>query len=313
MIYIIDYGLKDLFEIFKRGYGSDIVRIGDIEFTLSEQPVTLTEIPSQLFKKVSLPTRVGHFEFEGQTMSIDEYNSKWKELTKNRYYDDDEDRYIFETREDKSNFEEFERNWKPIHLEPEIKWEETSFEVIRKQFIEEKYRPFIKSQIVISNRSDKVESICQYYPNFDQMFKKIGNEYGFVEVEDKPFTDHTKGKKFSFHSGIKYSKCNGEYVTKFFENKGLFVDKKGTYEDCIIAFERDYNAISTYLKLQSSMIDQKELSPLTLKECYDLIQSIKSTARKVDSMKLTRSDYNNLLKLISSLEEKILNETKTNN
>lgn len=314
MIYIIDYGLKNLYEIFKQGYGSEIVKIGDNEVTLSQQLMTLTEIPDKILKKIILQKRIEHYEYNSQVLTNEEWLEQWKKLRKNGFWDgEDEDIWVFDTREDKSNFEEFERNWKPIYLEPEIKWEETSFEIIKKQFIEEKYRPFIVSQIVITNNSGKVESICQYYPSFEQMFRKIGNDYGFIEVEDKSFSDNTKGKKFSFHSGIKYSKCNGEYVTKFFENKGLFSDKKGTYEDCIVAFERDYNAISTYLKLQLAKINQKEISSLTLKECYDLIQHIKSTARNVDSMKSTRSEYNSLLKLISSLEEKILNETKTNN
>ena len=51
MIYIIDYGLKNLYEIFKQGYGSEIVKIGDNEVTLSQQLMTLTEIPDKILKK----------------------------------------------------------------------------------------------------------------------------------------------------------------------------------------------------------------------------------------------------------------------
>ena len=128
----------------------------------------------------------------------------------------------------------------------------------------------------------------------------------FVEVEDKSFADNTKGKKFSFHSGIKFSKCNAEYVSRFFENKGWFISKKGTYEDCIASFERDYNAIATYLNLQVQAIDGKAMEPLMVKTVYDAIINIKSTANRVDSMKATRTDYKSLLNQISALEVKLL-------
>ncbi len=227
MIYIIDYGLNNLFELFKNDYGTLKCRIGVVDFELGQNPITLTKIPEKIFKKVELSKRIGHYEFDGKILSIEDRTDLWKELRKNGFYDgEDDDVWVFETREDKLKFEEFERNWKPVYLEPEIRWDEVEFQMIKKQFIEEKYRPFIQSQIVIENRPDKVEAICTYSPNFEMMFRKQANELGFIEVEDKSFTDHTKGKKFSFHSGIRFSKCNNEYVNKFFENKGLFNSKE---------------------------------------------------------------------------------------
>lgn len=307
MIYIIDYGLNNLFELFKNDYGTLKCKIGEIEFELGNDPITLTSISDKIFKKVELLKRIGHYEFDGKILSNEDRSTQWRELRKNGFYDgEDNDIWVFDTREDKLKFEEFERNWKPVFLEPEVRWDEVEFQVIRKQFIEEKHRPFIESQIVIETRPDKVEAICTYSPNFDMMFRKQAIELGFAEIEHKTFDASTKGKKFSFHSGIKYSKCNDEYVSKFFENKGLFNSKKGTYDDCVTSFERDYNAIATYLNLQVQTIEKIEIEPLMIRTVYDAILNIKSTANKIDSMKATRSDLNSLLKQISALETKLL-------
>lgn len=306
MIYVIDYGLDNLFELFKNDYGTLKCKIGETEFEIGQNPITSTSIPDKILKKVELHKRIGHYEFDGKILSVKDYSVVWEDYRKNGYYDDDEDRFIFDTREDRENFNEFEKNWKPVYLEPEVRWDEVEFQIIKKQFIEEKYRPFIESQIVIETRPDKVEAICTYSPNFDVMFRKQAIEFGFVEVEDKSFTDNTKGKKFSFSSGVRFSKCNDEWVNKFFENKGWFISKKGTYEDCIASFERDYNAIATYLNLQVQAIDGKAMEPLMVKTVYDALLSIKSTANRVDSMKATRTDYRSLLNQISALESKLL-------
>lgn len=307
MIYVIDYGLNNLFELFKNDYGTLKCKIGETEFELRKDPITLTSIPDKIFWKVELQKRISHYEFGEKTLSIDERSAMWLDLRKNgAWAGEDDDVWVFETREDKLKFDEFERDWKPVFTEPEIRWEDVEFQVIKKQFIEEKYRPFIESQIVIETRHDKVEAICTYSPNFDTMFRKQAIELGFVEVEDKTFADNTNGTKFSLHCGYKFSKCNGGYVNKFFENKGLFVAKKGTYDECVVAFERDYNAIASYLNLQVQIIEQKSLEPLMVKIVYDSIVSIKISANRVDSMKSTRSDYNQLLKLIAQLEQMLL-------
>ena len=312
MIYIIDYGLNNLFELLRDDYGTLEVKIDNDEFTLTkDKSFTISKIPEKIFKKTILQRRIGHYDYNGQILSIEERSVIWSDLRKNGFWDgEDEDIWVFDTREDKTKFEEFERNCKPLFLEPEIIWDEVEFRVIKKQWIEEKYRPFIVSQIVISNNPANVKAICEYSPSFEQMFKKYAIELGFIEVEDKSFTDNTKGKKFSFHSGIRFSKCNGEYVTKFFENRYLFVPKKGTYEECIASFERDFNAIANYLNLQLASIENKQMEPLAIKKCYDLVQNIESVAGKVDSMKSTRSEYNSLFKLITNLKTLLLEASK---
>lgn len=309
MIYIIDYGLGNLFELMRDDYGTLDVKIDGDEFSLTkDKSFSLTKIPEIISKKTVLPKRIGHYEYNGQVLSADERSVIWSDLRKNGFWDgEDDDVWVFDTREDKLKFEEFERECKPVYLEPEVKWDEVEFQVIKKQFVEEKYRPFIESQIVISNNPSKVEAICHYSPNFEQLFRKQAIGLGFVEVEDKTFGDNTKGKKFSFHTGIRFSKCNGEYVNKFFEGKRLFEPKKGTYNDCIIAFERDFNAISSYLNLQLQAIEGVKLESATVKAVYDALIEIKMTANRVDSMKATRSEYNSLLKRISALELKLLN------
>ena len=139
MIYIIDYGLNNLFELLRDDYGTLEVKIDNDEFTLTkDKSFTISKIPEKIFKKTILQRRIGHYDYNSQILSIEERSVIWSDLRKNGFWDgEDEDIWVFDTREDKTKFEEFERNCKPLFLEPEIIWDEVEFRFIKKQWIEE--------------------------------------------------------------------------------------------------------------------------------------------------------------------------------
>lgn len=306
MIYIIDYGFTNLFEILST-QSTDLLKIGEIEFKLHrDEPMTIASIPSQIFKQVALPSRIGHYKNGDETMSVVGYQAKYKELIKYRYWDDDLERDVFETREELKQYEDFMASWKPVYLEPETNWEIIEFEVIKKQFIEEKYRPIIVSQISVNSNPGVVESICKYNPSFEMMFRQIANGMGFVEIPDKMSVD-TKGKKYSFNSGTRFSKCNDQYVSKFFEKQGtIFTPQKGLYEDCVKSFERDYNVIYQYINMVAQTVDNVAIAPLLVGELYEMIDNCITYANKVDSMKSTRDSYKALLQQLSKVKNRLL-------
>lgn len=311
MLFIIDYGLNGLFELQQTGFSTLNLKIGGYEFELSNLPMTVTEIPTEILIKKTYSPSVSHYEFDGVRLSVLDYNTERKKMELPRYYDDDDDRYVFNTKEEKEAYDQFIRNWKAIYTEPETRYEPIQFEVVRKQWIPEKYRPFISSQIVIpsgwGSEQKKVEAICVYSGGFGKMFKKIADEIGFQELtQSTPYND-TKGKKYHLNNGIEYTHCNGQYVTKYFENQYLFNTVKGTFDQCVTAFDRDYNAIYSYLNLVNQELEGKQIEPLTAKAVYDMILECKKNANAVDSMKSTRDEYKRLLASLVKIENKLKN------
>lgn len=318
MIYIIDYGLKDLFEIrYHSNYGSIDIKIEDQEFTLSaNNPMTISSFPTEILLKTSMPSQIiGYETISGETqITVETYKEKLAVLKSFGSYDDDGN-FIFETREDKTNYDAFTSNWKPIYSEQETIWETIEYKIIYKQYVDEYLQPFITSQIVIpvdsfykkSDERTPITAICEYKPNFTMLFRQIANKFGFVEVEDKTFLDNTIGKKYSIHDGIKYSKCNGQYLTKYFENRDIFRPTKGTYDDCVKSYNRDYDTINSYIQLQIKHIEGKGLELTTAKIILDLILDLQTKYHKIDSMKSTRDEYRQMGKLIKDIETKLLN------
>ena len=114
MIYIIDYGIKDLFEIrYHSNYGSIDIKIEDREFRLpANNPMTISSFPTEILMKTLKPSQIiGYETIGGETqITIETYKEKLAFLKSFGSYDDD-DNFIFETREDKTNYDAFTSNW----------------------------------------------------------------------------------------------------------------------------------------------------------------------------------------------------------
>ena len=309
MLFIIDYGLNGLFELRAYGAGTTLnLKIGDYEFKLENFPITITEIPTEILIRKQYPDAISHYEFDGSRLSVLDYKTVCSQLAAFRYYDEDEDRWLFDTKEEKEAYDQFIRSWKAVYTEPESRYEPTQFEIIRKQWIPEKYRPFITSQIVIPtvsrNEQQRVEAICVYSGGFSGMFKKIADELGFTPVLNS--SSDTKGKKYHLNES-RFTQCNGQYVSKYFGGGNLFCTMTGSFDQCVSAFDRDYNAIYSYLNLVNQEIEGKQIEPLTAKAVYDMILECKQYANAVDSMKSTRDAHKRLLASLVNIENKLKN------
>jgi hypothetical protein len=95
------------------------------------------------------------------------------------------------------------------------------------------------------------------------------------------------------------------YAREHFESKLL--EMTGTFDQCVTAFDRDYNAIYSYLNLVNQELEGKQIEPLTAKAVYDMILECKKNANAVDSMKSTRDEYKRLLASLVKIENKLKN------
>lgn len=310
MIYIIDYGLKNLYEMFHTpGYHPIELRIGDIEFSLRPgENMSIDTLPVFIEQKVKQPNTVRHFQSGDSVMTIEEYREQ-RSLLASRGSRDDDDNFLFDTWEDKKNYDVFCESWTPVYTVGEFRWEECPFKIITKQYVDPVYKSYITSEIIVrtSEKDEPVKSICIYTPSFEGMCRKIGPALGFVEVENKTFVDNTLGKKFSFNSGIKFSKINNEYIEKYFENRRLFISEKGTYEQCVSAFKRDYSAVEEYLKLVAAKVDGVKIETTTAKDIFDIASEALSRLYKVQPMKASRNEYDGVCKLLNEIKHKITN------
>jgi hypothetical protein len=308
-VYIIDYKEKNLFEIFHDSREPVELRNGQTEFSIDpNQKITIDCIPESLEYKQHHPKTISHYSNGTEIIDMDEYKRRHGALRETGFYNDDDD-FIFETREDKKRYDEFIVEWEKVYNDEYFEWIDRPFKIIYKQHIPERYSELIQSQVLFrfSNTDEPVKAICEYRPSFEWMMREIGSKLGFEEVVKDTFSKNTKGKKYSLCDGITYSKVNDSYVTSYFKDKRLFFAEKGTYDQCVTAFERDYSAIQTYLKLVKAQIDQIPINTTTAKEIIDELGYLKQQLNRIEPKNSHRTQFFTAVNKIDEINEKLTN------
>lgn len=317
MIQVVDYQneLYGISQTLEWCGGSLNLKIGEVEFTLPlKTELTITEIPKEIFqKKVISPEVTGYVDKFGNSIRVDEFKGALTEFNKLKVWDDDAEESIWETKEDKTNYEFFLSNWKPVYSEQKIEWIPVEFEVVIKQHVPDKYKSFITSSIILETRTIEGNSfnkckkaICSYFTNPAAMIRMVANELGFNIVENE---NKTEGKNISIYkiadSVLRFSKVNGNYFRIGEEVWRMYRNVTGTLEQCIAQYEWEYKQIYDYLLGVRNTIENKTISPEERKELLELLEKGLSQYNKVDSMKSTRTYYNELGRTLNLIKKKL--------
>lgn len=317
MIQVVDYQneLYGISQTLDWGGSSLNLKIGEVEFTLPlKTELTITKIPKEIFqKKVISPEVTGYVDASGNKLRIDEFKSRLTEFNKLKVWDDDTEESIWETKEDKLKYESFIDTWKPVYSEQKIEWIPVEFEVVVKQHVPDKYKSFITSGLITETRTIEGNSfnrckkaICYYNTKAATMIRMAANELGFDIVENEY---HTEGKKIciSKHSDsvLRFSKINGNYFKIGEEVWKKYKNVTGTLEQCIAQYEWEYNQIHDYLLEVRNTIEFKTINPEERKELLELLEKSLSQYNKVDSMKNTRTYYNDLGRTLNLIKKKL--------
>lgn len=299
MIQIVNYG-DGLYELI--GSARYDIRIDGVEAPKVAE-LTLNQVPKLIEEKKIVKGGVIHYLWADKIITFLEYQTV-KNL---RNYEDDG--VEFETREDKEKWESYMTNCKPVYAEDKIEWRPLEFTVLYKQKISKEHSDYIKSSYVFPGYWDKekiIEAICTYTPNEDKMLRGILVSKDFEEVPHNTFSDHTKGRKFDIYDGVKFSKINNTYISKYFTG-GCFKPTKGSYEQCIEAYDRDVQAITNVVQMIERQFSEVPLERQALKEAIDKLDICKSTLYKISVAKSYKQDYNYVYR---TLQETINNLIK---
>lgn len=257
---------------------------------VDEGKINLLELPKSIIK-IQKTNKLDFFSNSVSQISVEEHAILLKELRSKGY--DDDDGWVFEDIEDEIRHRRFLNEWSGVykeHLEEiEEEWEVFEYPESKNKYINS-YRTIGKG----------LEPIFNYTPNPVQMLRDIAKEFGFEEVSDQTFKDVTRGKKFSIssHSGIDYAKFNDNYLFTG-NNKIGFFGITGTYQECEARFQTDWNKIYNKVKESYILLENDPLTDIKSAWVLKVLQNIKEKANKVDSVKKTYSEQNNLLKYIN--------------
>ena len=314
---VIDYGYENIFGLVNCSYTTYELKIDDIEFKLdstnsstkSFAEVTLNSMPKVILKKIRHSSvKIGYSlvepnPFPDEIIEIDRYEELRKELD-TRIYDDDDEYKIWNTVEEKVKYDEFIAKWKPVYKEVPDEWVPIEFEVVCKQFIPEKYRHYISSNLIIhTNGNDKkYKAICNYKTDPYSMLISIARELGF-EITDNEYK--TEGKKlytkWKDSDCLRWSKVNGNYI-KLDSIRDKYRNFAGTFEECVAKYQWEYDQIYNYLLGIKNTLDNPGISSSDRQVLNDRIDQALSRWYNVESYSKTRSEYRNLGVILNDIK-----------
>lgn len=311
MITIIDYGLKNIYEVINLFYSDTKFKIDGVEVTIPKGESSITCLPKTIEKQIKNPGYLNYYVSEEGTMTVEEYNTRRKALGP-KVWDGDNEVYIYATVEERDKFNDFITKWKAVYTESSESWEEITFDIIYKEYIEPEYRDYISSQVILPvrnvyNHNEIVpgKAICTYVPNDHKLFWQLALQKGFEEVPDRIGADHTKGKKFCIASTFKYSGCNGKYLTNLYDNLPVKNQVKGSYKDCVNAHLKNVHFIESYLDMILEEIDGVQITKFTRSKIVEELHSMFNVLSNVKPIKQSHSEYRSVLSNLKRLANEI--------
>lgn len=303
MIQIIDYQ-DNLFGLLLIGEISPkTLKIDGIEYTIGSSEYTLPDIPTEIFEKITYPSKIIGYSSGAEMCTVDEYNTMMRSLTAAATYTDDG--VMWDTREDKRLYDEFVAKWKCAYSEPTFEWKPVDFQLVVKERVPDKYRDYIESSIIIGStgygRAPR-KAVCTYRSRPKKMIEEIAERLGFsITLDDK----NTQGKKIFIYTNVpdnilRYSKVNDKYFGFPEEIYKKYGDVNGSLAACIDKYEWEYNQIYEYLLGISNVIDNPSVTLEERKKLATMMDEIFLTMKKVTPTKSGLDHYNRSMTLLST-------------
>jgi hypothetical protein len=285
-IQLINYG-TGLYELINPGRKN--LRVDGIELPV-EGTYCLNEVPKVIEYKVVKPVVLLHYIKDNNIVTLAEY----KQVLNLKLFGDEP--VMFETTEDRDLYNYYVNNSKPVYSEPETVWVQYEINVLYKEFIPDEYKAFISSNYVYPSIShytppEPVKAICTYTAFQNIMLRSTLVSKGFEEVEYSIFDSKSKGKKFEINDGIKFSRINETYISKYFSSH-LFKSAKGSFEECKQACDRDLQAVTEVVNMFVKQFEEVPLDRQLLKDSLDTMFLVKDRLDKISVSKSYKDDYN---------------------
>ncbi len=288
-IQLINYG-TGLYELINSGRKN--IKVDGIELPV-EGVYCLNEVPKVIEYKVVKPEELLHYIKGKNIITLEEY----RQVLNLRLDDKD---VMFETVEDRDVYNYYVNDSKPVYSEPETIWVPYEISVLYKEFIPDEYKAYISSNYVYPTTPystsristiEPVKAICTYNPYQDIMLRSTLVSKEFEEVENNIFNSKSKGKKFEINDGVKFSKINETYISKYFSSR-LFKSVKGSFEECKQACDRDLQAVTDVVNMFVRQFEEVSLDRQLLKDSLDTMLYAKEKLDKISVSKSYKDGYN---------------------
>lgn len=315
MIQVIDYnnGIFGITQNIDRN--SITLKIGDVEFKLpTDKLCTLAELPTEILQKKTASGTITHYaDGYGNTLSCEDRRVVINQLHSKMVWDDDGDNKIWETRQDKEEFEAFSQRWKGVYSDPTVEWNPVEFEVIKKQYIPEQYAKYISSSVIVGPTANYNEqaykAICYYTSNPAEMIRDIASKLGF-SISDSE--NNITGKRIfiytrsSVDGTVQFSKVNGNYfgIPEYARKK--YGSRSGTFEECVAKYEFEYNTLYDFLLGIANKLDYPTIGPAERSDLAAIVDNALLYWSKISPMKSSRDEYRYLGGKLTELKKKLL-------
>lgn len=311
MIQVISYtnGLVGLQNI---NHSKAVLKINNVEFEVgSGGLISISEVPEEILQRVTLPSAISHYEFEGKNIDPVEFEREKARLLGFRMETIHDGEYSWPA----DKLEEYTTlmKYRPVYKDPEPTWQPVGFSLVKQEFVPEQYAEYIVSTVIVDTigLNLNTRAICTYTSNAHKMLLKVAGELGFKITSN----EHEKGKCIfpytnSLDSVLKFSKVDGEYFKIPRAEYESFKNFRGTLDECIRKYNYEYGVIHKYLQGVAHVMDNKNLDPEERKNLMGLVDRAISKYGEVSSKANSGVQYRNLGKLLYDMRAQIIGTDK---
>lgn len=310
-VLVMDYGYKDMYRVYVNIHTGVSFRInGNDNFIVTPREYfTIGEKVTKVEYLELINGNVSHYSNrDGKQISIDEFINLRKEVDSKSEYDDEQEVTVFDTKEAKE-LNAYLNTFKPEYLPSMERWTEIEFREVKKILVEKRYEDYIISDIHLGY--GEIKPICTYVRDRIKMAVKLLKEKGYENKNlpydapiQKVYTD--AGGAIFVHKGptIK-SDCRIENKNAYLPNKTV-----GTYQECVNAFEKDYEEINSAINLHAAKCSTDKMNPDSLasvikglEKIQADIQDLNKHTKSTTAIHITR----NIDSYISNFKKEIVN------
>ena len=257
-----------------------LYRLDGKEFKTTTNELEFKTLPEGIQRQVS-ETTISHYHHDINDLDMEV--SKWDTTNFKLLSKRDEEGYFY-TLDDEFAYRKFSDGWNKV-FKTEMIWEDVELKIFKAPTIPDKYKKYIFpiAQHDLSNTSFH----CRFNPHSLWMLTEIGNKYGFKMAPTGSKNSRGKFWEVPSHSGLDYLKINDNYVNN--KVKESFKFKSGTLNQCIVAYQKQYDTMDEWFRCQLAIIEDKPIREFeTVRELvfeletlmFDLDVKVKSEVSK---------------------------------
>lgn len=282
-VFVIDYGYKDMYRVYVKSFANSCFRLNENDdfIITSQEYFTIGEKVTKVEYLQLINGAVSHYtNNNGDQLSADKYAQLRTEVNSKSEYDEEQEITVFDTKEVKE-LNAYLNTFKPEYFPAVEKWTEFEFKEIKKILVEKRYEDYIISDIQLG--MTEIKPICTYVRDRKKMAEKILKEKGYENKNlayDAPIQKVYKdiGDAIFIHKGptIKPD-CR-------IENKNAYLPNKvtATYQECVDAFEKDYEEILSAINLHSAKCSNEKMEPDSLANVIQAFDKIQNELQELD-------------------------------